>query len=368
MANKRIIMSVTAGAFIASTFAATEADAATYKVKSGDSLWAIANQFNTSVAALKSINGLSGNVIFPNQQLETSEGSGSERVHKEKTPVKVEQPATASTYIVKRGDSLSAIAARHKISLSELMNWNGLDTYLIHPGKQLLVSKGGKVTVPKSGEDSTKAEKVQPVNDRDSKQNDSKKKTDNDEQVAAVSVYTVRSGDTLSGISHRYNVTVAALKKWNSLTSDLILIGQKLNIGEKSPVTGNVETPSADVDYNAEKLINVANSLTGIGYQWGGTTPAGFDCSGFIYYAYKAAGMDLSRLSSAGHFDRSYYVNTPQIGDLVFFENTYKSGISHMGIYLGNGKFIHAGSGGVEIDNVNGVYWGKHFDSYKRFY
>ncbi|WP_404455422.1 LysM peptidoglycan-binding domain-containing protein [Virgibacillus necropolis] len=348
MANKKIIMSVTASAFLASAFAATEAEAASYKVESGDSLWGIAQQFNTSVAQLKSVNGLSSNLIYPNQIIETDNKQSQQITKPTDTSTN-----TNSTYTVKRGDTLSVIASRHNISLSQLMNWNDLDTYLIYPGDKFVVSKDGSV-------DSSPAPETEPS-------------VDQDEQVASSTVYTVRSGDTLSGIAYRNNVTVAALKKWNGLTSNLILVGQKLNIGEKStPSDGGetvVETPSADVDYNANKVVSVAKSLLDVGYSWGGTTPAGFDCSGFIYYVYKQAGMDISRTSSEGYFNRSYYVNNPQVGDLVFFENTYKSGISHMGIYLGNGKFIHAGSDGVEIDDVNGkYYWGKHFDSYKRFY
>ncbi|ASK62274.1 peptidoglycan endopeptidase [Virgibacillus phasianinus] len=341
MANKKIIMSVTASAVIASTFAATQAEAASYKVQSGDSLWGIAQKYNTSVSQLKSINDLSSDLIFPNQIIETSKSSNSGKVESKPSA------NTSTTYTVKRGDTLSGIAAKYDISLSNLMDWNNLDTYLIYPGDKFVVSKSGKV-------ENTPA----PEPEKD---------------VASASVYTVRSGDTLSGIAYSHDVTVSALKKWNNLSSDLIIVGQKLNIGSKGTSsggsTGSVETPSADVDYSASKVVSIAKSMLGVDYQWGGTTPAGFDCSGFIKYVYEKAGMDISRTSSAGYFNRSYYVNNPQVGDLVFFENTYKAGISHMGIYLGNGEFIHAGSSGVEISPVHGkYYWGKHFDSYKRFY
>ncbi|GGJ94970.1 hypothetical protein GCM10007063_16870 [Lentibacillus kapialis] len=116
------------------------------------------------------------------------------------------------------------------------------------------------------------------------------------------------------------------------------------------------------------ELISTAKSQQGTRYVWGGSTPKGFDCSGFIQYTHNKAGKDIPRLSSAGYYNRAQYVNNPEVGDLVFFENTYKSGISHMGIYLGGGDFIHAGSDGVEISNVSNPYWSKHFDGYKRFY
>src|SRR5699024_6244898 len=95
---------------------------------------------------------------------------------------------------------------------------------------------------------------------------------------------------------------------------------------------------------NVDKLNKVARAQIGTPYKWAGSTPGGFDCSGFIHYAYSNAGKSGARTSTAGYFDRSFYVNTPQVGDLVFFSGTYKAGISHMGIYIGNNQFIHAGT------------------------
>src|SRR5699024_7251700 len=150
-----------------------------------------------------------------------------------------------------------------------------------------------------------------------------------DEQKTGTSkVYTVKSGDTLSHIARAHNVTVANLKKWNNLTSDLIHIEQKLNIGEakndkggggKPPAT---EKPKSDVGYNVDKLIEIARAQIGTPYQWAGSTPSGFDCSGFIHYAYNNAGKSGSRTSTSGYFDRSFYVNTPKVGELVFFFGT----------------------------------------------
>ncbi|WP_339316181.1 LysM peptidoglycan-binding domain-containing protein [Oceanobacillus sp. FSL W7-1304] len=361
MANKKIIMSVTASAAIASAiFAAEEAEAASHKVKSGDSLWKIAQQYGTSVSELRSINNLSSDLIFPNQVIQTTKSSSSTGSSSSTNTNTSTNKST--TYTVKRGDTLSGIASKHGISLSNLMKWNNLNTTLIYPGNKLVVSKNGASTGNSGSSNSSGSS--------------SSGSSSSGNSSSSSSVYTVKSGDTLSRIAARHGVTVSNLKKWNSLSSDLILIGQKLSIGSSSNGSSGSNSggssnnaPATDVSYNVDKLISTAKSMSGVKYVWGGSTPSGFDCSGFIYYVYKQAGMDLPRTSAAGYFDRSFYVNTPQVGDLVFFEGTYKSGISHMGVYLGNNQFIHAGtSNGVQITSLDNSYWKKHFDSFKRFY
>src|SRR5699024_5750386 len=116
-------------------------------------------------------------------------------------------------------------------------------------------------------------------------------------------------------------------------------------------------------------LIGTAQSVIGTPYVWGGSQPGGFDCSGFIHWAHKESENDIERNSTDGYYNKSYMEDSPQVGDLVFFEGTYRQGISHMGIYVGGGQFIHAStSAGVTVSSVNGPYWGDHFHSYKRFY
>ncbi|WP_010531736.1 LysM peptidoglycan-binding domain-containing protein [Lentibacillus jeotgali] len=359
MANKKIFMSVTASAFIASAiFAADDVEAASYKVKSGDSLWEIAQNYDTSVAQLKSINNLSGDIIYPNQVIETSNSSNSS--NSSSSGSNSSSGSQGSTYTVKSGDTLSGIAARHNISVSNIMDWNNLNSHLIYPGDQFVVSRNGSSNSGSSSSGSSNS--------------------GSSGSTGSSEVYTVQSGDTLSGIGSRYGVSVSQLRNWNNLSSNLILVGQKLNIGSKatsgsgssgsssSGSSSSDSSSSVDTDYNVDKLISTATSLEGTPYAWGGASPSGFDCSGFIKYTFNKAGKDIPRRSSAGYYNRAQYVNNPQVGDLVFFENTYKSGISHMGIYLGGGDFIHAGSDGVQISNVSNPYWSKHFDGYKRFY
>ena len=128
-----------------------------------------------------------------------------------------------------------------------------------------------------------------------------------------------------------------------------------LDIGHQ-PVSGNVK-----------EVLTYANTFTGVPYKFGGTTPAGFDCSGYIRYVFQKIGFDMPRQA-----DEQYTVgkkvekNNLQPGDLVFFE-TYEPGISHSGIYIGDGQFISAtSSSGVAVANIDDSYWGPRYRGAKR--
>src|SRR5690625_314167 len=436
MSTKKIVMSVTAGAAIA-TFAATEQAEASesYTVKQGDSLWKIAQEHNMTVNQLKALNNLNTNIIHPNQVLVTKKNSTSSNSNSSSSNPKPSQPnGTTKTYTVKSGDTLSEIAFKHNISLANLMKWNGLETTLIFPGNKFVVENPGKDSSSSSGNsnnssntsngnhsgnttdssgssntskqsttytvvagdslsvigqkygvsvanlkrwnnlnsDLIRVGQILYIEGTAKPSNNSDKNNSNDSSAKEVTTYTVKSGDSLSKIASQYKVTVAQLKSWNNLRSDTIYIGQKLSINgqasSNSKNNGSEKTPE-DVSYNVDKLLNAAQSMLGVKYVWGGQTAAGFDCSGFIHFAYNKAGMKSSRTSTDVYFNRFYYVDQPKIVNLVFFKNTYRSGISHMGIYIGNNEFIHAGtSTGVTIANLNNSYWKKHFDSFKRFY
>ena len=118
-----------------------------------------------------------------------------------------------------------------------------------------------------------------------------------------------------------------------------------------------------------EVLVN-ALSLTGIRYKYGGNSPeTGFDCSGFVRYVFKqATSLTLPHSALAiSQIGKTVPKNELQPGDLVFF-NTLKATFSHVGIYLGNNRFIHSPSKGgqVRVENMQDGYWAKHFNGAQR--
>lgn len=118
----------------------------------------------------------------------------------------------------------------------------------------------------------------------------------------------------------------------------------------------------------ASAVIATAKKYIGVPYLWAGSTPSGFDCSGFVQYVFKAHGISLNR-TAATQYRHGTYVSKSNLqpGDLVFFQNTYKAGISHVGIYIGDGKFIHASSSkGVTISNLSSSYYVSHYYGARR--
>jgi cell wall-associated NlpC family hydrolase len=106
-----------------------------------------------------------------------------------------------------------------------------------------------------------------------------------------------------------------------------------------------------------EKVVEIAKKLNGSPYAWGGSSPSGFDCSGFTKYVFDQVGVSLPR-TSEDQFGVGQAVSKSSLkpGDLVFF-STYGSGATHVGIYLGDGQFIHAASSQVQIDRVDDPYY-----------
>ena len=117
-------------------------------------------------------------------------------------------------------------------------------------------------------------------------------------------------------------------------------------------------------------VVAAAYAFRGTRYVMGGTSRSGFDCSGFVRYILSATGgVELPRTATEQYYHGTHVAaDQLQPGDLVFFKGTYKSGISHVGIYAGEGKFIHAANAhkGVRMDNLGDSYYQAHYAGARR--
>ena len=115
----------------------------------------------------------------------------------------------------------------------------------------------------------------------------------------------------------------------------------------------------------AMSLTRSAMRFIGTPYVFGGTSPSGFDCSGYTQHVFAMLGIAIPRLA-----DAQFYAGRPTrggmtTGDLVFFQ-TYEPGPSHVGIYLGNGRFVHSSSHGVMVSRLGDSYWRSRYLGAKR--
>jgi cell wall-associated NlpC family hydrolase len=118
----------------------------------------------------------------------------------------------------------------------------------------------------------------------------------------------------------------------------------------------------------ASSLTRSAMRFIGTPYVFGGTRSSGFDCSGYVQHVFALLGFHLPRTADA-QFDAAHHIVAPMApGDLVFF-HTYAPGVSHVGIYLGNSKFIHSSSShGVSIASLHDSYWAPRYVGAKRVF
>lgn len=128
--------------------------------------------------------------------------------------------------------------------------------------------------------------------------------------------------------------------------------------------------PASHLSAQRQQIITAAKQQLGIKYRWGGNTPRqGFDCSGFTKYSLKGLGAKIPR-TAARQSKASRTIRRGELrpGDMIFFKTKGRH-VNHVGIYLGNGKFIHAASGGgrVMTDDLRKNYWQKRLHKYGTF-
>ncbi|MGK0555104.1 LysM peptidoglycan-binding domain-containing protein [Macrococcus capreoli] len=239
MKKKLIFAATTASAAMAAY--SYQAEAAEHTVQPGESLWLIANKYNTTIDQLKSLNRLSSNLIFPYQTLKVSG-----------TPTTVKKPAstnvyrkpvtttTSATHTVQPGESVYSIATKYKMSMTQLMKLNNLSSYLIFPNQKLKIS--GTVTPVKTTTTNTST-------------NTQVSRAPQTTTISNVKTYVVRPGDYLAKIANQYGVTVQNIKTWNNLTSNVIYSNQRLIVSGGS--TATVSTPVKTVNTTPAKVAVV---------------------------------------------------------------------------------------------------------------
>lgn len=121
-------------------------------------------------------------------------------------------------------------------------------------------------------------------------------------------------------------------------------------------------------------VVDRAHALLGTPYKWGGTSAEqGFDCSSFLVYLFKTeANIHIPRTTAAMHHSTAATVKRNELkpGDAVFFKGNGRGQVSHVGLYIGEGKFIHSPRAGknVRIDSLSNNYWNKNYTGAKRFH
>ena len=263
-------------------------------------------------------------------------------------------------YTVKSGDTLHDIAKAFGISVEILKAANQLEMDLIKPNQILVIP----ATVEREG---TR------VVDKLSREADP---------------YIVKSGDTLSGLSVRTGVSVEEIKQLNHLQSSRLQIGQKLllkkqvfsledgeemgdgdqgveaptaNVGEEPATSESLEKWASSEERNL--FVRVARTFLGVPYRLGGATMRGIDCSAFVKKVYEVFGVALPRTArEQSCVGRPIGKDELEEGDLVFFQ-TQRARRTHVGIYIGNGEFVHASSWNkeVKVDHLDKPYFHQRF-------
>jgi LysM repeat protein len=289
----------------------------THVVARGDSLWEIARAYGVTVAELAGSNGLRANGVLRVGRRLTIPGGAGEAAAVGPESGADEEEAVEATYVVQPGDSLWELAREWGTSVAAIAAANGLNPVaVLRVGRSLAVPAGAEV------------EAAAPPEPRE---------------------YLVQKGDTLWDIARWHGTTVGALAEVNGLNPDAVLrVGTRLDLPEGAEAGG----------YGSQ-LVRTAMRYRGVPYRWGGLTSRGMDCSGLIVRVLRAHGIDAPHYSKALYrLGTSVSGSDLQPGDLVFFHTT-RPGISHVGLYVGNGQFIHAssGKGRVRVDTLARGYY-----------
>jgi len=318
MKDWRVIFSAV---FVVLFFVSTHAFAAeTYRVKKGDTLGAISSKHRVSVESLKQANKLSGNKLSINQVLVIPPQGGKKnpaRASGQSAPLASQKVSSGKTYTVQKGDSLQKIARATGVSVSELKSLNQLHDNMIKPGQKLTLKRNPTV-------------------------------------IATVAKPLPQS-------SHGNDFESSDLNDSNDPIND-ILEGKEAILTESD--SSHLFLGKWEDSKDRELLVKISKGFLGAPYRFGGMSLQGIDCSAFVKRIYSFFDITLPRTArEQANVGQKVSRDELVIGDLVFF-NTRRYYISHVGIYIGDGQFVHAASGRskeVRINNLSEPYYDKRF-------
>lgn len=351
-----------------------------HTVVSGESIYSIAKKYDVSESDIYELNPKSKGALL---QLKTVLLIPNKKT-KSKNNKEVSSSKNATeTHIVESGESLYKIAKKYDISLEKLKELNpDIKPESIQIGDKIVVSAKKVKDVPKEKEapkenkpKETKtvvAEVANPVNPVNMDANLCTDELGN-------KVHTVTKGETLYRLSKKYKVSVKDLEEMNPEIIANLPIGYEVVIkkgdvelakhqNEIVSSPKEVEELSPENMSKAEFLIAKASQHIGTRYRGGGTTSAGFDCSGLMFSTFKHIDMTLPRSSSSMAVGAGYKIDRSQAqkGDLIFFTTNGRGSINHVGMIteiIGDEiKFIHSSvQAGVIISSTEEPYYKKRF-------
>ncbi|MBQ3450918.1 MAG: C40 family peptidase [Selenomonadaceae bacterium] len=186
-------------------------------------------------------------------------------------------------------------------------------------------------------------------------------------------VYGKETERAVAAFQHDHKISVTGIVTnvtWRALKKAKEKKGRRLPLPKVTSTTVDTTKSTTLAPYGrsfitgtqGKQIVSTAQTLMGIPYVFGGTTTSGFDCSGLVQYVFKMHGLTIPRLADEQYnLGKAAKPNQLKAGDLVFF-TTYEAGVSHCGIYIGDGKFLHASSSkGVRIDSLDNDYWKTRF-------
>jgi len=345
-----------------------------HTVVSGESIYSIAKKYDVSESDIYELNPKSKGALL---QLKTVLLIPNKK-SKSKSNKEVSSSKNATeTHIVESGESLYKIAKKYDISLEKLKELNpDIKPESIQIGDKIVVSAKKEKETPKEKKSKeTKtivAEVANPVNPVNMDANLCTDELGN-------KVHTVTKGETLYRLSKKYKVSVKDLEEMNPEIIANLPIGYEVVIkkgdvelakhqNEIVSSPKEVEELSPENMSKAEFLIAKASQHIGTRYRGGGTTSAGFDCSGLMFSTFKNIDMTLPRSSSSMAVGAGYKIDRSQAqkGDLIFFTTNGRGSINHVGMITEiNGdeiKFIHSSvQAGVIISSTEEPYYKRRF-------